>query len=276
MRLLSFDTARAFEAAAGPWLAGEERANNVILSVLKGAARRGDELRGWLVDGGAGPQLALLQTPPQYLLLSEGAIPAAEWAAETLDADLPGSNGPAAVADAFAARWSVRNNRAAFLHSEMTFYSLDRLEPFTQPGGCLRRATLEEVDALTPLAAAAARDMNLPAPERIPAVLETHLRQRLAEGRQFVWEEGSSIRALAAYVDALEHAGTRIVGVYTPPEFRGRGYGTAITGALAETLLAAGQAWVALFADNANSTSTGIYRRLGFRPQLVFRSWRFE
>jgi hypothetical protein len=35
------------------------------------------------------------------------------------------------------------------------------------------------------------------------------------------------------------------------------------------------QAWVSLFADNSNPVSNGIYRRLGFRPELVYRTWLF-
>ena len=83
-----------------------------------------------------------------------------------------------------------------------------------------------------------------------------------------MWVVGSTVRALASYADGLCDRGARIRGVYTPPEFRRRGYGTAITGALAQMLLDSGQAWVALFADNANLTSTGMYRRLGFTRSL--------
>ena len=105
--------------------------------------------------------------------------------------------------------------------------------------------------------------------------VEKGLRRALAEGKQFVWADGDSIRSMASYVEGLPGSGARIRSVYTPPEFRGRGYGSATVGRLAEMLLAEGQAWVSLFADNANPTSTGVYRRLGFQPRLVFKSWRF-
>jgi predicted GNAT family acetyltransferase len=95
------------------------------------------------------------------------------------------------------------------------------------------------------------------------------LRRATDDGQQFLWSEGSSIRALASYVSPFSCGGARIRGVYTRPESRGRGYGTAITGALAERLLNRGQAWVGLFAENANLTSTG------FRPHSLFHTWRF-
>jgi predicted GNAT family acetyltransferase len=62
-------------------------------------------------------------------------------------------------------------------------------------------------------------------------------------------------------------AGTvRIGPVYTPPEHRGRGYAGALTAAVCRTALDAGVEAVLLFADVANATSTGLYRRLGFAP----------
>ena len=74
---------------------------------------------------------------------------------------------------------------------------------------------------------------------------------------------------------SLDNAGARIGLVYTRPELRGRGYGSAITGSLAQLLLDEGQVWISLFADNANPVSNSIYRRLGFQAELVHRTWLF-
>lgn len=275
MQIRYFSSAAAFDGAASQWLA-PARGNNQILSVVKNSVRHGgDGGRGWLVAS-AGPRLALFQAPPHYLLLSLGDEQAAGYAADQLQEDLPGLSGPVPLADAFAAQWSAKTGCGIHLNFEMTYYTLDRLQPFTRPSGCLRRAVLEDFDRLVELAVAAAREMNLPPPEQNRADVETNLRRLLAERRQLVWAEGSVIRAIASYTEALPGAGARIRWVYTPPEFRGRGFGTAVTGALAEWLLEEGQAWVSLFADSANPTSNSIYARLGFRPELAFRVLRFE
>ena len=276
MRLIAFPTAAEFSEVARPWLQASERENNLILSSLHGAARHHSPAGGWLVMGEQGPALALFQIPSHYLLLSQGTAAASAWAAGHLEAELPGVFGAAAVADSFAAGWSKRSGHAAVRNSQMTFYTLESVAPYTRPSGCLRRAAPEEFGRLAPMAAAAARDMHLPAPEQRSSETDQGLRRSLEEGNQFVWADGSEIRAMASFVEALPGAGARIRGVYTPPEFRGRGYGAAITGALAEMLLDEGQAWVSLFADNANPISTGIYLRLGFRPEGVYSSYRFE
>ena len=158
----------------------------------------------------------------------------------------------------------------------MTFFTLERVTPFQRSAGALRRADAGEVDRLAPLAIAAAREMNLPKPEQEPEQVVRSLRRAIEEGRQFVWENGGSVCAIASYVDALASRGARIRGVYTPPDHRCHGYGTAITGSLAQFLLDTGQAWVCLFADSANPVSIGIYQRLGFRPEGVYQSIRFD
>jgi predicted GNAT family acetyltransferase len=273
MRLLSFRSAAAFEAAAGSWMAADERTNNLILSRLH-AARFSDEVRSWLVTEGDAAQVALLETP-LHLVLSGGSLQGAEYLAQHLEEEVRQFVGPAEVADVFAAGLYEKTGCAGRVSMEMTFYTLSRVEALPNPEGCMRAATRAELDELAPLAVAAEREMGVHSEEADPAAIESTLRQAIDDGQQFVWIEGSSIRAIASYVSPFRHAGARIRGVYTLPEFRGRGFGSAITGALAARLLNGGQAWVALFADNANPTSTGIYRRLGFQAHSIFRTWRF-
>jgi predicted GNAT family acetyltransferase len=58
----------------------------------------------------------------------------------------------------------------------------------------------------------------------------------------------------------------RVGPVYTPPERRGRGYGTAATAAVSERALRAGAEEVLLYTDLANPVSNSIYQRIGYRP----------
>jgi hypothetical protein len=115
--------------------------------------------------------------------------------------------GPSAVADAFSEEWCSRTSQSARLYWEMTFYPLDRVEPFRHPGDSPRRATLADLDDLRPLAIAAARDMNLPLAEQNPEDVEKRIRRNIAGNRQFMWTEDSAIRAIAGYAEALDDAG---------------------------------------------------------------------
>ncbi len=58
---------------------------------------------------------------------------------------------------------------------------------------------------------------------------------------------------------------SRIGPVYTPPEHRGHGYGSAVTAAATRWALDAGAHHVVLFTDLANPVSNNIYPRLGYR-----------
>jgi predicted GNAT family acetyltransferase len=58
----------------------------------------------------------------------------------------------------------------------------------------------------------------------------------------------------------------RVGPVYTPPQSRGRGYGTAVTAAVSQQALRAGAEDVLLYTDLANPGSNSIYQRIGYRP----------
>ena len=59
-------------------------------------------------------------------------------------------------------------------------------------------------------------------------------------------------------------------GVYTPPEWRRRGYATACVAELSERLLEQGFEFCVLYTDLENPTSNGIYTRIGYRPVRDF------
>jgi predicted GNAT family acetyltransferase len=67
---------------------------------------------------------------------------------------------------------------------------------------------------------------------------------------------------------------SRIGPVYTAPDQRGHGYGSAVTAAAADLALSNGVADVVLFADLANPVSNAIYQRIGF--ERVVDSLRIE
>ena len=87
--------------------------------------------------------------------------------------------------------------------------------------------------------------------------------RRLAEGALHVWEHGSRIVSSAAAVGATPH-GIRVNFVYTPEEFRGRGYASALVADLTQALLDGGRAFVFLHTDLSNPISNRLYQRIGY------------
>jgi predicted GNAT family acetyltransferase len=64
---------------------------------------------------------------------------------------------------------------------------------------------------------------------------------------------------------------TSVAGVYTPQDFRGKGYASHLVAALSQQLLNEGAPRCLLFTDAANPTSNGIYQRIGYRYCCDFR-----
>jgi RimJ/RimL family protein N-acetyltransferase len=86
-------------------------------------------------------------------------------------------------------------------------------------------------------------------------------------GRLWFWDvngEPVSMAGHAAVVVTPGAAVARVGPVYTPPEHRGRRYGSAVTAAVVAHLLPDVDA-VMLYTDAANPTSNAIYERIGFR-----------
>ena len=69
--------------------------------------------------------------------------------------------------------------------------------------------------------------------------------------------------------------GIRIGPVYTPPDLRGRGYGTAVTAEVSRLLLDRGHRFCFLYTDLANPTSNAIYMRIGYEPVCDSREVAF-
>jgi uncharacterized protein len=95
--------------------------------------------------------------------------------------------------------------------------------------------------------------------------LEESVARRLErDGAGFVvWEDGSEPVSLCGYGGRTPH-GTRIGPVYTPPQLRGRGYGSAVTAHVTKEQLAGDRDYCFLYTDLANPTSNKIYMNIGY------------
>ncbi|MGW1043426.1 GNAT family N-acetyltransferase [Streptomyces sp. NPDC002547] len=102
------------------------------------------------------------------------------------------------------------------------------------------------------------------------ADLDVFIDERMSRGGWRLWTVGDEPVAMAAMTSVV--AGTaRLTPVYTLPQQRGRGYGSAVTAAVSQAARDAGAEHVLLFTDLANPTSNSVYQRIGFRPVSDYR-----
>jgi GNAT superfamily N-acetyltransferase len=98
---------------------------------------------------------------------------------------------------------------------------------------------------------------------------------RLDDARGFVvWEDERPV-SLASWGGRTPN-GARIGPVYTPPEHRRRGYGSAVTAAVSAAELAAGPHFCFLYTDLANPTPHMIYADIGHEPFCDPFDYAFE
>ncbi|HEU4947562.1 MAG TPA: GNAT family N-acetyltransferase [Kribbella sp.] len=125
---------------------------------------------------------------------------------------------------------------------------------------------------LTPMIGAYRADVGHPA----EGVAEDRrwLAQRIARERLWVWEDDDRIVSLVGHQSPAFGA-VRVGPVYTPPEFRGHGYASALTAEVTRRLHEAGNQ-VCLHTDLANPTSNKIYAAIGYRPVQDFLGYAFS
>ncbi|WP_245690781.1 GNAT family N-acetyltransferase [Sinosporangium album] len=259
-----------FPESAETWLLHDTVRNTVVLTVLNGV-RAGlwveDPLLAWYERGGDVHGLAC-HTPPHNLLLPDLSLElVGSLAAELIDMNrkLPGVSGPLPAAEAFAAHWwrPERRRRAERLYRLGTLTG-----PTAPPVGRARTATADDLPTLVSWITDFEREAGIATPvDPTPAIS-----RRLTRAELVWWETGDGRPAALAAASTPIAGMSRVGPVYTPPELRGHGYGSAVTDAVTRHALSRGAREVLLFTDLANPTSNRLYQRLGYEADLDYAS----
>jgi predicted GNAT family acetyltransferase len=262
------DSVQEFLSVAGEFLRAERARNTVLLTVTKtllvNPELYGRPLFGWL-PGESGLSGAFMRTGAfPALLTSMAEADAAALAGELAGRapDLTGLNAPEEVAWAFARTWQDRTGKVAAVGRRSRLFRLGQLTwPSPRPDGAARLATADDRDLLAGWLDAFDADVGETSREPHGRVID----DRLSYGGFTLWETGGGPVSLAGLTRAAD-AMVRVGPVYTPAEYRGRSYGGAVTSAVSQAALDAGNTEVLLYTDLANPTSNALYQRLGYRP----------
>lgn len=178
------------------------------------------------------------------------------------DVDLPGVIGDPAAARAFADVYAARRRMAWTERLTLVPYECRALRLAASAEGCLRKAGSADRYTAALFLAGFSRDAY---GERVPAFTQLPAADRMIEaGELFFWTDGDECVAMANIAYRSARHG-RINAVYTRPDARKRGYGSAITAELTLKLLDEGLTPI-LYADAANPGSNRMYRRIGYEP----------
>jgi len=265
MRIRRFDTAAAFLERAEPWLLEQEAENNLVLGIARQLSGGDHPYRAPIYlatveDHGAVCGCAY-RTPPYKLGITQ--VPAAAMALLVDDvaemyATIPAILGPEREALQFADLWIQRVGGQWEPGMRQRVQALEQVIPPDEPApGALREARAADLSLVADWAASFIRDVGVPGGQ------SRALAERLVDqGAMYLWEH-DEIRSMAS-VSGKTQRGIRIGYVYTPPEFRGRGYATSAVAALSQLMLDRGRRFCFLYTDLANPTSNAIYKRIGY------------
>ncbi len=173
--------------------------------------------------------------------------------------NLPGVAGPEPTATAFADAWTARFGGRWWLEQRQRLHSLTRVTfPSAPAAGALRPALPPDVPVARAWMAGFIRDT------RARHVGADAAERLIEERRLHVWVDGEPRCMLSAVRDTPSTAG--IGAVYTPPQFRNRGYASMAVATLSRQLLDSGRRSCFLYTDIANPVSNAVYARVGYEP----------
>jgi uncharacterized protein len=267
MRVCRHPTVASFSARARAWLMRSEVENNLILGIC-------NQL---LALGGPSPEVYLatvedrddivacaLRTPPYKAVITRGNEEALRCLVEDLATrygTLPAVLGPEPEVRRFAEMWSTQVGTAVRPGMQQRVFEIREVRALQRPvPGTMRLANHGDLPTLVPWAAAFQSEVQVTE----TADPDTTARERIAQKRLYVWEDGQVVSMAAQGSQTPTGAGINLV--YTPPAFRQQGYASACVTALTAHLLATGHAYCCLFTDLANQTSNTIYQRIGYQP----------
>jgi GNAT superfamily N-acetyltransferase len=273
MDVIAHPDVAEFWRVAEPLVTADPVRNTVVLTVIARlllGGRFGDVTPMFFTihDDDATVIGATFCTPPFPLVVSAVPARAAGALAERLVTDdiaLTGVSGTRAEAEAFAAAWTERTGARLAERIDQRLYRLDRLAfPPGVPGEPVV-ADVGDIDLLTDWRRDFAVEADPHADVRWSReAIERQVEDSLVAGdASLLWLLGDQPVALAV-VGMPRSDMSRIGPVYTPEEFRGHGYGSAVTAAAAQWALDQGARHVVLFTDLDNPVSNSIYQRIGF------------
>jgi GNAT superfamily N-acetyltransferase len=258
-----------FIAFHAPALEANPARHNLILGLLERFKEKPDH--NFLLWTLGGPGACALKTPGTLrgILLGDlNEAQARELAVTTAGLDYPSVHG-----EDEAPRWFVAEAERLGLHFDdgehLRILALSR--PPTRPDvpGMARPVAPEDADLLVEWTLAFHRDAGIgdlpPSPEEIA--------DAIGRARHWLWIVDGQPVAMAATGRRMRGC-MSIAPVFTQAEFRGRGFGGAITAAVVDQIFAQGYGTACLYAAAANPAPNRCYAKLGFEP--VCDSWVFR
>ncbi len=235
----------------------------VLMTVLGGSHRDPPPLFAIGITEQDEVSFAAMRTPPWPLLTS----PLRSGGAEDLvdlwleaDPDVAGVSGVPDTAQGIATAWERRTGGTSRRTFSEAMHVLEQVQEPPRPApGTLRLPGPDERDLLVVWMREFVTEAGLIGAAQSEQMVDSRLEQ---EGL-LVWDDGQPVSLVG--VNPAVAGVVRLGPVYTPLQFRRRGYAGSAVAAVSRRALASGARRCMLFTDLANPTSNKIYAEVGYR-----------
>ena len=281
MKITRFKNASQYYQKVKSFLIQQEATHCLLLGIAKSlssSAEKSDRDLPYLavVEDNQNILVTAIRTPPRKLILSRAIAPEAVEAIArdlaTYSQLIPGVIAPKSEAQTFIDTWQDLTGQSCELDVAMRVHQLETVQPITNAAGKLRLAVESDRQLLTEWGRAFEKEALGDSEPKSDHQLwfDRHLENQSL----FVWQNRvGKIVSMAASGGATPN-GIRINAVYTPPEFRGRGYATSCVAEISRQLRDRYK-YCFLFTNLANPTSNHIYQKIGFIPMCEIGNYSF-
>lgn len=271
-----FSSAQDFSRAAQDFLVAREAENNLLLGIAADLARGatfGDATPYLGVTRrGGNVTAAAVRTPPYGISIAESDDnEAIDLLAEDIRrafSDLPGAIGPIRPTAQFIEKWESLTTQRRKVRANERIYRCGAVTPVRSPCGEMRPFRESDRQHALQWMKLFISESKLPRHGNDAQLMgEIDRRVSNPDGGIFFWEADGEQVSMAGAGGRTPN-GVRIGPVYTPPNHRRKGYGTALVADLTARMLDRGRTFCFLFTDLANPTSNSIYSQIGYVPVI--------
>lgn len=282
MIFTTYSSAAVFADEVSDLLMRHEIQNNLLFLNIRGGIARDDTsgiFMATVKDNNGHILLTAIGTSPNPTLLYETDNTPNDDALEFFTASLVKNNinidlmmSETELAERFCASYGKLAGKSSNKVESLILYTLESVNRVDLSAGDFRKAAETDMYYLPywladfiPACHLGAYDLNIGT---------FNAKRFISEGNAYVLEDEIPVTT-AAYVRQTSSCG--FIGyVYTPPQYRGRGYCTACVSRLSQWILDSGKIYCALYADRANPYSNKAYQKLGYKEFFYYDKYALK
>jgi predicted GNAT family acetyltransferase len=277
MKIDQFNTAESFYDQAKDYLFSDAARHHLLLRICNTLIEHPERytIPPYLsiVKSQSSVIAVAIQTPPYGLVLSKiQDLQAIDLIIENLSQNkiqLPTVSGLPTATKAFVDKWSILTQQSYHLENQLKIHCLTQVNPINQSNSELRLATLPDRELLLEWCQAFITEA-IPNPENVEHLVDSHLNQNSI----YIWQDVTPVSIVCGSGNIT--IGGNISLVYTPPQYRQKGYATSSVATLTQNLLDQGYPNCYLFTDLANPTANHIYHKIGYQPICDWHLYQFN